>query len=92
MWIYEQEWNKHHPVYRNNLMWIYECNETSITHITVKRPMWIYELEWDKHHTDYRKQLMWIYELEWDKHNTDYRKWTDLNLWTGIKQASHRLP
>jgi hypothetical protein len=24
MWIYELEWNKHHPVYRKIMMWIYE--------------------------------------------------------------------
>ena len=54
--------------------------------------MWIYEQEWNKHLTDYRKNLMWVYELEWGKHNTDYRKKTDVNLWTGMKQASPSIP
>ena len=67
-------------------------NETSITQYTMKRLMWIYELEWNKHHPVYRSNLMCIYELEWGKYLIDYRKKADVNLWTGMKQASHRLP
>jgi hypothetical protein len=54
--------------------------------------MWIYELEWNKHHPVYRSNLVCIYELEWGKYLIDYRKKADVNLWTGMKQASHRLP
>ena len=75
----------------NGLIWIYEL-QWGQHHTDYRRKRkWIYELEWNKHHTDYRKNLMWIYDLEWNKHHPAYHKRADVNLWTEMRQASHRL-